>query len=326
MTDSQKHDVTAAPAEAGTRLDRLLAQHLPDLSRSRVKALVEAGHVSAGGATISDPSYRVKPGQTFAIIVPEARPAKPQGQAIALDVVYEDGDLIVINKPAGIVMHPSPGNPDMTIVNALIAHCGDSLSGIGGELRPGIVHRIDKDTSGLLVVARTLSAHAALVEALAARAITREYEAVICGVLTAGGTVHQPIGRDERDRTRMRVKSAARVAVTHYRVIERFRAHTHVLLKLETGRTHQIRVHMQHIRHPLVGDPVYGGRLGIPAGASTSLRAVLQGFRRQALHARRLALTHPLSGAAMEWLAPTPADMQQLLTVLRDDVAQLRHD
>ncbi|MGH8452947.1 MAG: 23S rRNA pseudouridine(1911/1915/1917) synthase RluD [Nevskiales bacterium] len=321
MPSEDAHNLTVPPELAGQRLDRALVELLPDYSRSRLQQWIEQGRVTLEDRP-SRPRERVAAGQCIRVVIEPQRLVDTQAQNLPLAVLHEDAALLVINKPAGLVVHPGAGNPDGTLLNALLHHAPE----LAQVPRAGIVHRIDKDTSGLLVVARTLSAHAALVEALAARAITREYEAVICGVLTAGGTVHQPIGRDERDRTRMRVKSAARVAVTHYRVIERFRAHTHVLLKLETGRTHQIRVHMQHIRHPLVGDPVYGGRLGIPAGASTSLRAVLQGFRRQALHARRLALTHPLSGAAMEWLAPTPADMQQLLTVLRDDVAQLRHD
>ncbi|MGH8459350.1 MAG: 23S rRNA pseudouridine(1911/1915/1917) synthase RluD [Nevskiales bacterium] len=321
MPSEDAHNLTVPPELAGQRLDRALVELLPDYSRSRLQQWIEQGRVTLEDRP-SRPRERVAAGQCIRVVIEPQRLVDTQAQNLPLAVLHEDAALLVINKPAGLVVHPGAGNPDGTLLNALLHHAPE----LAQVPRAGIVHRIDKDTSGLLVVARTLSAHAALVQALAARSITREYEAVVCGVLTAGGTVDQPIGRDERDRTRMRVKSAARTAVTHYRVIERFRAHTHVLLKLETGRTHQIRVHMQHIRHPLVGDPVYGRRLGMPAGASTALRASLQDFRRQALHARRLALTHPVSGVAMEWLAPTPADLQQLLAVLRADVAQLRHD
>ncbi|HXG29718.1 MAG TPA: 23S rRNA pseudouridine(1911/1915/1917) synthase RluD, partial [Nevskiales bacterium] len=296
---SQIRDLTVPPELAGQRLDRVLAELLPDYSRSRLQHWIEDGRVTLE-ERLSRPREKVAAGQRIQVRV-EAQPAVTlTAQDMPLDIVYEDDALLVIDKPPGLVVHPGAGNPDGTLLNALLHHAPELVQ----VPRAGIVHRIDKDTSGLLVVARTLAAHAALVRALAARAITREYEAVVCGVLTAGGTVDQPIGRDERDRTRMRVKTAARAAVTHYRVLERFRAHTHLRLTLETGRTHQIRVHMQYLRHPLVGDPVYGRRLGMPAGAGESLRAVLAGFRRQALHARRLGLVHPLSGTPMEWQAP----------------------
>lgn len=314
---SQIRDLTVPPELAGQRLDRVLAELLPDYSRSRLQHWIEDGRVTLE-ERLSRPREKVAAGQRIQVRV-EAQPAVTlTAQDMPLDIVYEDDALLVIDKPPGLVVHPGAGNPDGTLLNALLHHAPELVQ----VPRAGIVHRIDKDTSGLLVVARTLAAHAALVRALAARAITREYEAVVCGVLTAGGTVDQPIGRDERDRTRMRVKTAARAAVTHYRVLERFRAHTHLRLTLETGRTHQIRVHMQYLRHPLVGDPVYGRRLGMPAGAGESLRAVLAGFRRQALHARRLGLVHPLSGTPMEWQAPLPADMTQLLAALRADAAQ----
>jgi 23S rRNA pseudouridine1911/1915/1917 synthase len=324
MVPSQASDIrclTVPPELAGQRLDRVLAGLLPEYSRSRLQQWIEEGRVTLEERA-SRPREKVAAGQRIRVQLEPPRIVETVAQDLPLGVVYEDDALLVINKPPGLVVHPGAGNPDGTLLNALLHHAPE----LAQVPRAGIVHRIDKDTSGLLVVARTLAAHAALVRALAARAITREYEAVVCGVLTAGGTVDQPIGRDERDRTRMRVKTAARAAVTHYRVLERFRAHTHLLLRLETGRTHQIRVHMQYLRHPLVGDPVYGRRLGMPAGASAALREALQAFRRQALHARRLALAHPLSGAAMEWQAPLPADMAQLLAALRADAAASGHD
>jgi 23S rRNA pseudouridine1911/1915/1917 synthase len=320
MTVSREHEVTAAPADAGTRLDRLLAQRLPDLSRSRVKALVEAGNVRASGATISDPSYRVKPGQTFAIIVPEAHPATPQGQAIALDIVYEDQDLIVVNKPAGMVMHPSPGNPDRTLVNALIAHCGGSLSGVGGELRPGIVHRIDKDTSGLVVAAKNDRTHRALSAAFAAHDIERAYQAVVWGTPTpAAGEISGSIGRHPTHRKKMAVVSrGGKAALTRYRVLRRLgSAASLVECRLATGRTHQIRVHMAAIGHPVLGDPVYGrmteARSAVFAGRN---REAGPGFRRQALHAYLLGFRHPRSLTPMRWEVDLPNDMKALIDFL----------
>ena len=320
MTDSRKHEVTAAPDDSGTRLDRLLARHLPELSRSRVKALVEAGNVGAGGATISDPSYRVKPGQTFAIIVPEARPARPEGQAIALDIVYEDGDLIVIDKPAGMVVHPSPGNPDMTLVNALIAHCGDSLSGIGGELRPGIVHRIDKDTSGLIVAAKNDFTHRALSAAFAAHEIERAYQAIVWGTPSPpAGEIGGNIGRHPTHRKKMAVVArGGKAALTRYRVMRPLGpAASLVECRLATGRTHQIRVHMAAIGHPLVGDPTYG-RMTAARSAVLGRRnqEVVQGFRRQGLHAYLLGFRHPRSLQSMRWEADLPNDMKALVDFL----------
>jgi 23S rRNA pseudouridine1911/1915/1917 synthase len=322
-TGSRKHEVTAGPDDTGTRLDRLLAGHLPDLSRSRLKALVEAGHVSAGGATISDPSYRVKPGQTFAIIVPEARPARPKGQAIALDVVYEDEDLIVVNKPAGMVVHPSPGNPDMTLVNALIAHCGDSLSGIGGELRPGIVHRIDKDTSGLIVAAKNDFTHQALSQAFAAHEIERAYQAIVWGTPSPpAGEISGAIGRHPTHRKKMAIVGrGGKAALTRYRVLRPLGpAASLVECRLATGRTHQIRVHMAAIGHPLVGDPTYG-RMTAARSAVLGRRnqETLQGFRRQGLHACLLGFRHPRSLAPMRWEVDLPNDMKVLIRFLEGD-------
>jgi 23S rRNA pseudouridine1911/1915/1917 synthase len=320
MAVSEEHRVTALTADSGTRLDRLLAQHLPQLSRSRAKALIEAGQVSAGGATISDPSHRVKPGQTFAIIVPELRPAKPQGQVIALDIVYEDSDLIVVNKPAGMVVHPAPGNPDRTLVNALIAHCGSSLSGIGGELRPGIVHRIDKDTSGLIVAAKNDSAHRTLSAAFAAHDIERAYQAIVWGVPTPpAGEISGSIGRHPTHRKRMAiVAGGGKPALTRYRVQRRLGAAASLVeCRLATGRTHQIRVHMAAIGHPVIGDTVYGGMKPgpsiVPSGWN---REAARGFGRQALHAFRLGIRHPRSLESMRWEVDLPKDMKMLIRFL----------
>src|SRR5215470_8801553 len=297
---ARRYDITAAAAAAGTRLDRLLAQHLPQLSRSRVKALIVAGHVTAEGATISDPSHRVKPGQNYAVVVPEARPAKPPGQPIALDVVYEDSDLIVVNKPAGMVVHPGPGNPDRTLVNALIAHCGGSLSGIGGELRPGIVHRLDKDTSGLIVAAKKDGAHRALSAAFAAHDIERAYLAIVWGKpAPAAGEIGGSIGRHPTNRKKMAIVArGGKAALTRYRVLRPLGpAASLVECRLATGRTHQIRVHMAAIGHPVVGDPTYGRapnkRL---AALDAPCREAVAALHRQALHAVLLGFEHPRTG------------------------------
>jgi 23S rRNA pseudouridine1911/1915/1917 synthase len=236
-------------------------------------------------------------------------------QSIALDIVYQDEALLVINKPAGRVVHPAPGNPDQTLVNALI-HYDSSLAQIP---RAGIVHRLDKDTTGLLVVARTPEAHSALVAQLQARAFEREYQALLNGVMVAGGTVDAPLGRHPTERKRIAVREQGRAAVTHYRVLRRFRAHTHVSLRLKTGRTHQIRVHMAYIHYPIVGDPVYGGRLRIPAGMHQEAAEALRAFKRQALHAARLGLRHPITGAMLAWEAPLPEDFAALLNALDQD-------
>ena len=245
-----------------------------------------------------------------------------EAQAIPLCVVYEDADVLVINKPPGLVVHPAAGNPDRTLQNALLHHDPE----LAALPRAGIVHRLDKDTSGLMMVARNLAAHNRLVTALQAREIRREYLAVVNTVLTAGGEVEAPIGRHPVDRKRMAVVAGGKPARTHYRVVERYRAHTLVRLRLETGRTHQIRVHMAHIHCPVVGDPVYGGRLRQPRGAGEALRNMLQGFRRQALHAQRLAFQHPGSGVPVSWEAPVPVDMQELIDALHADAEQAAAD
>ncbi|MBI3187661.1 MAG: 23S rRNA pseudouridine(1911/1915/1917) synthase RluD, partial [Gammaproteobacteria bacterium] len=248
-------------------------------------------------------------------VVPEPHDTSVLPQDIALDVVYADDDIIVINKSVDLVVHPAAGHVDGTLQNALL-HFDASLVEVP---RAGIVHRLDKDTTGLLVVARNIKAHKLLVEQLQAREFAREYQAVVRGVMTAGGTIDEPIGRDPRDRKRMAVRFDGKPSVTHYRVIQRFGHHTHVRVQLETGRTHQIRVHLTHMHFPIIGDPVYGGRLQLPRAASDLLKATLRGFKRQALHAAKLGLEHPVTGEYMEWEAPLPDDMQQLIRVLASE-------
>lgn len=299
---------------AGMRLDQALAQLFTEYSRSRLSQWLKAGQVRVNGEQMRGRD-KVWGGEQVEIEAELEEQIAWQAEAIPLDIEYEDEQLIVINKPAGLVVHPAAGNPAGTLVNALLHHDPD-LSTIP---RAGIVHRLDKDTSGLLVVAKTLSAQKSLVEQLQTRSLLREYEAVVTGVITAGGSVDAPIGRHPVQRKRMAVTPSGKPAVTHYRVVERFRAHSWIRCRLETGRTHQIRVHMAHIHYPLVGDPDYGGRLRLPRGCSEALADTLRGFRRQALHAGRLGLIHPQSGKKLEWKANLPADMEQLLTDLRAD-------
>ena len=304
-------------ALAGMRLDRVLAELFPDYSRARLQQWMQEGRVSVDGLH-PRPRDKARGGERVDLVAYVEPDTAWQAEERALDIVYQDADLLVINKPAGLVVHPAVGNRAGTLLNALLHHAPE----LALLPRAGIVHRLDKDTSGLLVVARTLEAHKRLVADLQARAVEREYEAIVYGVMTAGGRIDAPIGRHPTQRTRMAVREQGRAAVSHYRVLERFRAHTHVQVRLESGRTHQIRVHMAHIHHPLVGDPAYGGRLRLPPGGGAALAAALRGFRRQALHARRLALRHPASGEEMSWSAPLPADMTGLLADLRADMLQ----
>jgi 23S rRNA pseudouridine1911/1915/1917 synthase len=319
--------VEAGAADEGERLDRFLARRLPGLSRSRLKQLIEAGCVSAGGATLSEPSRRVKPGQVFAIAVPEAVPATPQGEAIALDIVYEDDDLIVVDKPAGMVVHPAPGNSGGTLVNALIAHCGTSLSGIGSERRPGIVHRLDKDTSGLIVAAKNDATHQALSADFAARRIERRYLAVVWGRPTPNeGEIEGAIGRHPVDRKRMAlVKRGGKPALTRYKVLEALGpGATLIECRLATGRTHQIRVHLAAIGHPLLGDPVYGRETAARRARLTPTgRVALATLRRQALHAASLGFLHPRTKAWREFASALPADLQRLIKAMKKhDISQ----
>ena len=297
--------------QAGQRLDQALAALLPDYSRSRLKMWIESGEVRVDGATMR-PRDKVFGGETVLLkaVLPEEKRAAPQD--IPLVLVHEDKHVFVVDKPAGLVVHPGAGNPDRTLQNALLA-LDPKLAALP---RAGIVHRLDKDTSGLLIVARTLPAHTALVRMLGDRDVHREYEAICRGVMTAGGTVDAPIDRHPTDRVRMAVREGGRESVTHYRVIKRFRSHTHVRVHLETGRTHQIRVHLAHAGFPIVGDRVYGGRLTLPKGASEAVRTALREFPRQALHAARLQFDHPVTGKAVECVSPLPADMRALLDLL----------
>jgi 23S rRNA pseudouridine1911/1915/1917 synthase len=303
--------LTIPPEQAGQRLDQALAALLPDYSRSRLKTWIESGEVRVDGATMR-PRDKVIGGEQVLLKagLPEETRAAPQD--IPLVLVHEDKHVFVVDKPAGLVVHPGAGNPDLTLQNALLA-LDPKLAALP---RAGIVHRLDKDTSGLLVVARTLAAHTALVRMLEERDVHREYEAICRGVMTAGGTVDAPIDRHPTDRVRMAVREGGRESVTHYRVIKRFRAHTHVRVHLETGRTHQIRVHLAHVGYPIVGDRVYGGRLTLPKGASEALRTALREFPRQALHAARLQFDHPVTGKVVECVSPLPADMRGLLDLL----------
>ena len=301
---------------AGQRLDQALARLFPEYSRSRLKSWLLDGAIRVDGAS-PRPRDPVQGGEqvTLAAVPEVSVVAAPE--PIELCVVYEDPSLLVIDKPAGLVVHPGAGNVSGTLLNGLL-HYAPELEELP---RAGIIHRLDKDTSGLLLIARTLPAHTALVRLLADRTIARFYLAVCSGVLTGGGTIDAPIGRHRVDRKRMCVRDDGKPAITRYKVRERFAAHTFIDVKLDTGRTHQIRVHFAHRRHALVGDPVYGGRLALPAGASAALIDTLRGFRRQALHAAKLEFAHPASGDAMRFEAPPPSDFEQLLAALREDAA-----
>jgi 23S rRNA pseudouridine1911/1915/1917 synthase len=305
----------ALPAEAaGLRFDQALARALPQYSRARLKTWIESGAVEVDGRPLRGKD-RVLGGERVRIRAQLPADDRVQAEAMPLAVVFRDRSLLVIDKPPGLVVHPGAGNARHTLQNALLA-LDPRLALVP---RAGLVHRLDKDTSGLLVVARTPEAHTALTAAMAARQITREYLAVCTGAMTGGGTIDEPIGRHRTLRTRMAVRADGRAAVTHYRVERRFRAHTLVRVTLETGRTHQIRVHLAHIGFPVAGDPVYGGRRRIPAGCSPQLASELRAFPRQALHAARLQLAHPLTHRDHEWRAPLPADMQRLLEALEAD-------
>ena len=327
--DKEQHfAIKAGSDDAGERLDRFFAHHLPEMSRSRLKALIKEGHASRDGRTIVEPNLRVKPDEIFEIVVPPAEPAVPKGEPIPLDVVYEDDWLIVIDKPAGLVVHPAAGNWSGTLVNALIAHCGDSLSGVGGVKRPGIVHRLDKETSGLMVVAKNDRAHRALAKQFADHGrkggLERSYEALVWGVpYPPKGAIKANLARNPRARQKMDVTTqGGKEAVTHYEILETFGPEkapvaARVGCRLETGRTHQIRVHMAHIGHPLIGDPVYG------PGFKTKTRTLperagraVEKLPRQALHATVLGFAHPKSKEILRFESPLPDDIARVLTSL----------
>jgi 23S rRNA pseudouridine1911/1915/1917 synthase len=328
-SSGQQHLVTVAGDEGSNRLDRVLAVREPELSRSRLKALILAGSVSLGGAPIRDPAYHVAPGDTITIDVPEAVAPEPAGEDIALDIVYEDDDIIVINKPSGLVVHPAAGHETGTLVNALIAHCGSSLSGIGGVKRPGIVHRLDKDTTGLMVVAKNDRAHQSLSEQFADHgrtgAMRRGYMAFAWDLPNrARGTVDAPIDRHPHAREKMAVRAGGREAITHWELQEAFNGRDGkpvaalLACQLETGRTHQIRVHLSHIGHPLMGDGVYGPHFKTKASRlGPASQAALTALDRQALHAYLLALEHPRTGEILHWEAALPEDLLLLQSALR---------
>ena len=308
------HELELPAAAAGERFDLALAVALPQYSRARLQRWITAGAVLLEGRAVR-PRERLKGGERVRVQAEFTPDMTVRAETIALRIVYEDEALLVIDKPAGLVVHPGAGNPAHTLQNALLAH--DAALAL--VPRAGLIHRLDKDTSGLLVVARTPETHHALVTLLQARAIARGYLALCLGRPTAGATIAEPIGRHRSQRTRMAVRSDGREAVTHYRIEERFRGHTLLRVQLETGRTHQIRVHLAHVGFPIVGDPVYGGRRRQVAGASEALQGALQSFRRQALHAQRLALDHPITGRHHTFEALLPPDFQQLLSALRVD-------
>jgi 23S rRNA pseudouridine1911/1915/1917 synthase len=301
---------------AGKRFDQALAEMFPDFSRSRLTEWIKSGDALLDGQAVR-PRDPVRGGESVALNVRTEVETTAEPENIPFELVYEDADVLVVNKAAGLVVHPGAGNPRGTLVNALL-HRDPALAALP---RAGIVHRLDKDTSGVMVVARTLPAHTALVAQLAARDVHRQYLAVVSGALVSGGTADAAIDRHPRDRVRMAVREDGRAAVTHFRLRERFHAHTLLECRLETGRTHQIRVHMAHLKHPIVGDQLYGGPLKLPRGANTELVEALRGFRRQALHAEVLEFAHPVGGAPVRTAAPAPADMQALLRALRDDTA-----
>jgi 23S rRNA pseudouridine1911/1915/1917 synthase len=312
----RSHELELPAEAAGLRFDQALARALPQYSREQLKSWIESGAARAEGRALRGKD-RVLGGERVHIHAQLAPLSEVAAERVPLTVVFRDRALLVLDKPAGMVVHPGAGNPRHTLQNALL--------GLDPRLalvpRAGLVHRLDKDTSGLLVVARSPEVHTALVAALAAREVSRQYLAVCTGAMTGGGTIDEPIGRHRSQRLKMAVRRDGRPAVTHYRVLKRFRAHTLVRVELESGRTHQIRVHLAHIGFPVVGDPIYGGRRRVPAGCTPELAAAIGAFRRHALHAERLALAHPVTGRRMEWQAPVPADIQGLLAALERDAA-----
>jgi len=312
--------IEAGAEAAGRRADRFLADAIGTLSRSRVKSLIVEGHVRRNAELLTDPAEPVRAGASYTIAPPAPVSAEPTAEPIPLAILYEDDDLIVLDKQAGLVVHPAPGNQQGTLVNALLSHCGDTLPGIGGERRPGIVHRLDKDTSGVMVVAKTEQALAALSTAFAARDLDRRYLALCWGVpAPAAGSIEGPIGRDPRERKRMAVvKSGGKPALTHYRMQRHWNLAAALLeCRLATGRTHQIRVHLAHAGHPLVGDPVYLRRIPAAArGLPEATRRALLDFPRQALHAASLGFAHPRTGAPLHFQTPLPADLRDLLACL----------
>ncbi len=320
---SEQVDLQATvPAEMfGLRLDQAVSQLFPDYSRSRLQSWIKEGSLRVNGES-RRPRDKLTGGEEITVTAEIQAIERHVGQSIPLDIVYEDDDILILNKPSGLVVHPAAGHADGTLLNALLHHC----PAIAHVPRAGIVHRLDKETTGLMVVAKTIQAQTDLVAQLQDRSMGREYEAIVQGVMTGGGCVDEPMGRHSKNRQKMAVVGVGKEAITHYRVLEKFRAHTHIRLKLETGRTHQIRVHMAHINYPLVGDPLYGGRFRLPKGCSEGLQEALKNLRRQALHAKKLELWHPRTGQQMSWEVDLPEDFETLRVLLVQDAQQYEHE
>lgn len=315
MSEAVEYEASVPVTLMGSRLDFAAAELFPEFSRSRLQAWIKSGDLTVNGVA-AKPKDKMLGGEQLRLVAEQEEQGDWQAEDIPLDIVYEDDDILVVNKPQNLVVHPAAGNATGTLLNGLLFHCPELIN----IPRAGIVHRLDKDTTGLMVVAKTLQAHADLVEQLQERSVSREYEAVVAGVMTGGGMVEANIGRHPKQRQKMAVLDfGGKEAITHYRVLKRYRNHTHIRLKLETGRTHQIRVHMAHIGYPLVGDGAYAGRFKIPKQTEPELLEMLRGFGRQALHAECLGLIHPRTGEYMEWQRDLPEDMQALLALLRQD-------
>ncbi len=305
----------------GKRLDQAVAQIFPDYSRSRLQGWIKEGELTVNGKVLRTRD-KLTGGENIVVDAQIAVIEEHKGEDIPLDIVFEDEHILVLNKPSGLVVHPASGHAEGTLLNALLHHAPE----VAQVPRAGIVHRLDRETTGLMVVAKTIQAQTDLVEQLQERSMGREYEAVVQGVMIGGGTVDEPMGRHSKNRLKMAVVGLGKEAITHYRVLKKFRSHTHIRLKLETGRTHQIRVHMSHIKYPLVGDPLYGGRFRLPKNCSERMVQTLKGFRRQALHAKKLELWHPYTGEHCSWEIDLPDDMQRLLTVLDKDATKYDYE
>jgi len=314
MTEQVQLSAVVPDEQVGKRLDQAVAELFPEYSRSRLQGWIKDGSLTVDGQS-KRPRDKLMGGEEISInaeldVIDQYKPVE-----MPLNIIYEDDDILIINKPAGLVVHPAAGHWDDTLLNGLLHYCPE----IAQVPRAGIVHRLDMDTTGLMVVAKTIQAQTELVTQLQERSMGREYEAVVNGVMTGGGTVDEPMGRHSRNRQKMAVVGLGKEAITHYRVLNKFRAHTHIRLKLETGRTHQIRVHMDYINYPLVGDQLYGGRFRLPKGISPRLQERLKQLKRQALHAKRLELWHPATGELMSWEVDLPDDLEQLLGSLKKD-------
>ncbi|WP_417227662.1 23S rRNA pseudouridine(1911/1915/1917) synthase RluD [Amphritea sp.] len=321
MTEKVQLSATVSDDLIGKRLDQAVAELFPDYSRSRLQGWIKDGFLTVDGQ-VKRPRDKLFGGEQLEVDAELDVIDQYKAVEMPLDIVYEDDDIMIINKPANLVVHPAAGHWEDTLLNGLLHYCPD----IAQVPRAGIVHRLDMDTTGLMVVAKTIQAQTELVSQLQDRSMGREYEAVVAGVMTGGGTVNEPLGRHSRNRQKMAVVGLGKEAVTHYRVLTKFRAHTHIRLKLETGRTHQIRVHMSYINYPLVGDQLYGGRFRLPKGVTPQLLNKLKEFQRQALHAKRLELFHPATGELMSWEVDLPEDMQRLLNRLKKDAANHETD